>query len=94
MGVDGRHTGWTIEDCVEEVEALGDDPEQQFYYTTYSAVYHTTPRCPHLQDSERLHVAGRLSNLNGPRVAGATRVVSAVDGGEDLDQCSWCEAHG
>lgn len=88
---DGRKTGWTIDDCVEEVESLNDDPEAQYYYTTYSDVFHTTPRCPHIQNSESLHVTGLRSRLNGPLVAGANRVAGPSDGHCDLEECSWCE---
>lgn len=91
--IDGSRTGWTIEDCVGEIESWGDDPEKHFYYVSYSDIYHTSPDCPHIQNSERLHVAERLTQLNGPLIAGANRVVSPIDGGEDIDQCSWCEKH-
>lgn len=90
---DPRKTGWSVEDCIEVVEELGDDPERQYYYTTYSDVYHTSPACPHIQDSENLHVTGMLSSLNGPYRAGAHRIVSPMDDGEDLDECSWCATH-
>lgn len=91
---DLRRTGWTVEDCVELVEDLGDDPEAQYYYTTYSDVFHTTPECPHIQDSEHLHVSGLRSDLNGPLVAGANRVVGPTDEYCDLEECSWCEENG
>jgi hypothetical protein len=84
-------TGWSIEDCVREVEDMGDDPECQYYYTTYSDVFHTTPRCPHIQHSENLHVASTRSSLNGPLRAGANRVVGATDEWCDLRECGWCE---
>jgi hypothetical protein len=87
-------TGLTVEDCVEDVEEFGDDPERQYYYVSYSDVYHTSPRCPHIQQSDNLDVAGRLSGLNGPYRGGANRVISAVDDGEDIDQCSWCAENG
>ena len=91
---DARRTGWTIEDCVEDVREMGDDPEGQFYYTTYSDVFHTTPRCPHISDSESLHVAGIRSLLNGPLRAGANRVVGPSDEYCDLRECSWCGENG
>jgi len=91
---DPRRTGWTIEDCVEEVESLGDDPEAQYYYTTYSDVFHTSPRCPHIQDSESLHVSGTRSQLNGPLVAGANRVAGPSDEHCDLRECGWCAKNG
>ena len=84
-------TGWTVEDCVEDVEDLGDDPERQYYYVRYSDVYHSTPRCPYIQGSNNLDVFGMLSDLNGPYRGGANRVISAVDDGEDIDLCSWCQ---
>lgn len=84
-------TGWSVEDCVEVVEDFGDDPERQYYYTTYSDVFHTTPRCPHIQDSENLHVTGLRSHLNGPYVAGANRVAGPSDDHCDLRECGWCQ---
>ena len=91
---DPRRTGLTIDDCVEDVVKLGDDPEAQYYYTTYSDVFQTSPRCPHIQDSEALHVAGTRTSLNGPLQAGAHRVVGSSDEYCDLSECNWCEAHG
>ncbi|SIS06737.1 hypothetical protein SAMN05421809_3691 [Natronorubrum daqingense] len=87
-------TGWTIEDCVEEVEEMGDDPENQFYYTTYSDVFHTTPKCPHIQDSENLHVTGLRSDLNGTLMAGENRVAGPTDEHCDLRECGWCSKNG
>lgn len=91
---DARRTGWTIEDCVDEVRDMGDDPEAQYYYTTYSDVFHTSPQCPHISDSESLHVAGMRSSLNGPLKAGANRVVGSSDEYCDLQECNWCEENG
>jgi len=73
---------------------MGDDPEAQFYYVTYSDVFHTTPRCPHIQDSKNLHVTGLRSNLNGPLKAGANRIAGPTDEYCDLRECSWCEENG
>lgn len=87
-------TGWTVEDLVEEVTDMGDNPEAQYYYATYSDVYHTSPRCPHIQDSETLHVTSLRWRLNGPLRAGANRVVAATDEHCDLRECSWCEKNG
>lgn len=87
---DARKTGWTIEDCVQDVEKMGDDPYRQYYYVTYADTYHTDPDCPHIQHSESLHVTGRLSTLNGPLVAGENRIASHHD--DDLEECSWCAA--
>lgn len=83
--LDARRTGWSIDDILNELEKWGDDPENQYYYTTYSDVIHTSPECPHIQDSERLHYAGMPSSLNGPYSAGAHRFTS------EMDECSWCE---
>ena len=91
---DARRTGWTVEDCVEAVEDMGDDPEAQYYYTTYSDVFHTSPRCPHISDSESLHVASVRSDLNGPWMAGANRVAGPSDKWCDLRECSWCQKNG
>jgi len=87
-------TGWGIDDLVEEVEKLDDDPQEQYYYATYSDVFHTSPDCPHIQESENLHVAGLRSNLNGPYMAGANRVAGPSDDHCDLRECSWCEENG
>jgi hypothetical protein len=86
-------TGHDIDYLVDVVEDLGDDPECQYYYATYSDVFHTTPRCPHLEGSENLHVTGLRSNLNGPLKAGANRVAGPTDEHCDLRECSWCEEH-
>lgn len=88
---DYRYTGWTIDDLVEEVERFGDDPEEQYYYVTYSDVFHTTPRCPHIQDAKTLHVTGQRSRLNGPLMAGENRVAGPTDEHCDLRECGWCE---
>jgi len=87
-------TGWTIEDCVTEVEEMGDDPEAQYYYVPYSDVFHTSPDCPHIQDSENLNVVGLRSHLNGPLMAGANRIAGPTDEFCDLEECGWCEEHG
>lgn len=87
-------TGWTVEDCVESVEEMGDDPENQYYYTTYSDVFHTTPRCPHLKGSENVHVTTFRSDLNGPLMAGENRVAGPTDEHCDLRECGWCEENG
>lgn len=94
LSFDPYQTGWTIDDCVEKVEELGDDPEAQYYYTTYSDVFHTSPECPHIQESANLHVTGRRSRLNGPLIAGANRVAGPTDEHCDLRECGWCEEHG
>jgi len=91
---DARRTGWTVEDCVEQVRDMGDDPEAQYYYTTYSDVFHTSPQCPHISDSESLHITGRRLNLNGPLMAGVNRVAGPSDEYCDLRECSWCEENG
>lgn len=94
LQIDGRRTGRSIDDLVAEVEAVDEHPENQYYYTTYSDVFHTTPRCPHLKDSNRLHVAGKRSDLNGVLVAGANRVAGPTDEFCDLRECGWCEQNG
>lgn len=90
---DARNTKTTIEDAIEEIEEWDDDPERHFYMTTYSDVVHTTPRCPHLQNAERIHYSSMRSNLNGPYCAGHTRGVGPTEehdfGG--VSTCSWCK---
>lgn len=83
---DPRVTGFTIEDLVEEAHEDGDDPYNLVYYTTYSDIYHTNPECPHIAESERLHYATFISNIDGwPLVMGGDRFA------DELDECSWCE---
>lgn len=91
---DPRRTGWGMAAILERGLFATDDPENQYYYTTYSDSFHTSPYCPHIQDSERLHVTGMRSDLNGPYMAGHNRVASASEDHCDLEECSWCQRHG
>jgi len=84
--MDPRKTGWDVEDLKEECRDMGEDPYKQVYYATYSDIYHDDPDCPHIQDSENLHVASNVHRLDGPYKAGANRVAP-----DDLELCSWCE---
>jgi len=81
---DARRTGWTIEDCLSELEEFErDDPYRQVYYATYSDKYHTDPDCPYIQDSESLHYAASVHDFAAPWCLGHRTPM-------DLEECSWC----
>lgn len=91
-------TGWSAREIaleyLKDEDPDAKDPEHIYYYTTYSDVFHTTPRCPHLEGSDNVHATHLRSNLNGPIKAGANRIVGPSDEHCDLRECSWCEENG
>jgi len=87
-------TGHSIEQLVETVKEHGDNPQAQYYYATYADVFHTSPDCPYIQNAKNLHVAGRKSQLNGPYISGANKVIMAGDNDSGVKECSWCQKHG
>jgi len=80
---DARKTGWTIGKCLNKLAEYDDDPYRHVYYSTYSDHYHTDPDCPHIQDSESLHLGNSVHDFAAPWCLGS-RVP------RDLDECSWC----
>ena len=80
---DARRTGWTVEKCLSELAEYDDDPYRHVYYATYADNYHTDPDCPHIQDSENLHLGNSVHDFAAPWCLG-NRVP------RDLDECSWC----
>lgn len=81
---DARKTGWTIEDCLSRLAEYDNDPYRYVYYTTYSDKYHTDPDCPHIQESESLHVGNSVLDLDkGPYSNGHQDPIH-------FEECSWC----
>ncbi len=79
-----RKTGWTIEDCLSRLAEYDRDPYRHVYYTTYSDIYHTDPDCPHIQNSESLHIGKGVLDLDkGPYSNGYQDPIH-------LEECSWC----
>lgn len=80
---DARKTGRTIEQSLAELAEYDDDPYRHVYYSTYSDYYHTDPDCPHIKDSESLHLGRSIHDFAAPWCLGHRTP-------RDLEECSWC----